>query len=405
MLFAKLKLNPYLNIQILGSDLVPTSDYQDYDYIIMTPILILGHGQLGLMLAAEAAKFGIEVDRLDLSSAERLVGTSCRRDKFDEQLIFSHYGKITAELEHLPDTDLIHRIKQSPNWINAQAFTQLIDRSDQKTLLDKLTLPTAPWCSVDTVATLESFNANHPELVVKTTRGGYDGRGQWRVNKNILETIPADQFGKLIAESKINFIRELSIVGARNEQGQCSFHPLAENTHKDGILRYSAVREDIDPELQIEGETLLSSLMTHLNYTGVMAVECFQTDDGLMINEVAPRVHNSGHWSQLGTVHNQFALHMRALLNLPLPKSIEFRPTLMLNLIGCDFNPDWLSVNHVQIHWYGKSLRDGRKMGHINIDAGSERALHDVKKQLAPLLDTEHKQLLKDAVENFQPCT
>jgi len=367
----------------------------------MTPILILGHGQLGLMLAAEAAKFGIEVDRLDLSSTERLVGTSCRRDKFDEQIIFSHYGKITAELEHLPDTDLIHRIKQSPNWINKEAFIQLIDRSDQKSLLDKLSLPTAPWCSVDTATTLESFNVHHPELVVKTTRGGYDGRGQWRINKNTLKIIPVDQFGKLIAESKIGFIRELSIIGARNERGQCSFLPLAENTHKDGILRYSAVREEINSQLQIEGETLLSSLMTYLNYTGVMAVECFQTDDGLMINEVAPRVHNSGHWSQLGTVHNQFALHIRALLNLPLPKSIEFQPTLMLNLIGCDFNPDWLSVNHIQIHWYGKSLRDGRKMGHININASSNEVLHDVVQDLGPMLNNKHKQLLKDAVDEF----
>ena len=367
----------------------------------MTPILILGHGQLGLMLAAEAAKFGAEVDRLDLSSAERLCGTSPRRDTFNASHIFSHYGKISAELEHLPDTELIHNIKESSTWCNKEAFEQLIDRADQKSLLDRLRLSTAPWCEVDSKKTLLSFLSHHNELVVKTTRGGYDGRGQWRINQQNVSDLPEDQFGQLIAESKINFIRELSIVGARNQQGQCCFLPLAENTHKNGILRYSTVRRQVNESLQQQGKQLLTSLMNHLDYTGVMAVECFHTPTGLMINEVAPRVHNSGHWSQLGTVHNQFALHMRALLDLPLPEAIEFSPTIMLNLIGCEFNPAWMTINNIQCHWYGKTLRDGRKMGHINLDASSGHILDSALNQLAPLLDEEHRKLLHDAVENF----
>lgn len=368
----------------------------------MGPVLILGHGQLGLMLAAEGARLGLDIDRVDLATGERLKGTSPRRAALDRETIRRRYAVVTAELEHLPDDDFVGAVKRAPNWANAAAFDLLVDRARQKALLDELGLPTAPWARLDAEADFKRAFARLGEpLVVKTTTGGYDGRGQWRVRRGDAADLPGAAFGRLIAESFVDFRREISLIGARSRAGRCCFLPIAENVHERGILRYSIVRQAVEREPQERAQRLLARVMERLGHVGVMAMECFESDAGLSINELAPRVHNSGHWSQLGLVHNQFALHLRALLELPLPVRQRHRATLMLNLIGCEFNPGWLAVEGAQVHWYGKERRPGRKMGHVNLDAGDRDALAGTVESLCAELDAEHRRLLLEAARKF----
>ena len=361
-------------------------------------VLVLGSGQLGLMMAAEGARLGMRVDRLDLATGHRLLGTSPVAQPVSLETIASEYSLITAELEHIEHSPLVDPIIALPQWQNRQAFEQLPDRQIQKQLFDTLGLATAPWQFINNEGDIDQAKQSlSSQLVLKATKGGYDGKGQWCLFKADSPLPPAEMHGKLIAEAKIDFQREVSVIGSRNLKGETTFLALANNVHVDGILRYSIIDQSINEPLQSQAETMLGTLMNTLDYTGVLAMECFVTDKGLMINEVAPRVHNSGHWSQLGCTHNQFALHLYGLHNMPLPQQ-SHKATLMLNLIGCEFNPQWLSVSGAQCYWYGKSLRPGRKLGHINI------LLDDIEHtstQLLPLLDDEHRELLKQAISSL----
>ena len=147
----------------------------------------------------------------------------------------------------------------------------------------------------------------------------------------------------------------------------------------------------------MHAESMLSQIMTELDYIGTIAMECFHHDGTLLVNELAPRVHNSGHWTQLGALHNQFDLHLAGLMNSPLPATQQYRRTLMLNLIGCHFNPAWQGLESVQCHWYGKSYREGRKLGHINLPVDNDGAVTGAE-ALLPLLDTTHAEFLREAM-------
>lgn len=367
----------------------------------MTAILVLGSGQLGLMMAVEAARLGIELDRVDASSGTLFKGTCPRPEHFDLTSMVGKYDVITAEMEHLPDNELIRSLKAQQAWINDSAFSKLVDRKDQKTLLDKLGLATAPWTFLDSPGALQkAFLYCGENLVVKTTRGGYDGKGQWRVNQTACKNLPDDVYSHAIAESLIPFSREVSLVGARSRLGDSIYYPLATNVHWDGILRYSVCGREDNPALQNDAQYMMGSLMNDLDYVGVMAMECFESSQGLLINEIAPRVHNSGHWSQLGSLHNQFALHVNTISDLPFPAAMSYSPTLMINLIGCEFNSRWLEVTGIQCHWYGKTeCRPGRKMGHINLQLQSSKDADRYLLELAPLLDETHSKALVEGLQ------
>ena len=369
----------------------------------MKSLLILGHGQLGLMMAAEAASLGLVVDRLDMQTGELLLGTTAKRQQVTADQIFSDYDVITAEIEHLPHSELLDRIYASEQWANAKSFELLPNRYSQKTLLDELSVPTAPWVSLDKPEDLAQAQQNlGEELIVKSTTGGYDGKGQWRINADNVSSLPNEMYGRLIAEQKIPFQKEVSVVGARDKNGQCYFFPMAENIHYDGILRYSLASVGLNVELQKQAEASLKLILNHLEFVGVMAVEYFVTEQGLLANELAPRVHNSGHWTQLGADHNQFALQVLPLMGLPLPVQQSCRPTIMLNLIGCQFEPKCISLPDVSYHWYGKEVRPGRKLGHININAQTEAVLQNAVTLLMPYLDAEHQELLTEAVDLYK---
>lgn len=343
----------------------------------MKPVCVLGNGQLGRMLRQAGEPLGISVYPVGL-------------DAEPEAVPYQH-SVITAEIEQWPQTALTQVLEQHPAFINRDIFPRLADRLPQKQLMDDLHLATSPWQPLsspdewpDIFARLGDF------VIVKRRTGGYDGRGQWRVRPGDEASLPPEIYGECIAEKGILFSGEVSLVGARNRAGECVFYPLTRNHHEEGILRMSVAFPQTQNPLQAQAEQMLGAILTELDYTGVMAMECFVTEDGLLINELAPRVHNSGHWTQNGASVSQFELHLRAITDLPLPQPVVNNPSVMINLIGSDANYDWLKLPLVHLHWYDKEVRPGRKVGHLNLTDSDTSRLTATLEALIPLLPPEY---------------
>lgn len=344
----------------------------------MKPVCVLGNGQLGRMLRQAGEPLGIAVYPVGL-------------DAEPEAVPYQH-SVITAEIERWPETALTCELATHTAFVNRDIFPRLADRLTQKQLLDSLNLATAPWQLLASASQWPQVFATLGELaIVKRRVGGYDGRGQWRLRAGEQDSLPLDAYGECIVEQGINFSGEVSLVGARSHQGKSVFYPLTHNLHEDGILRMSVALPQPDSRLQQQAEKMLSAIMDELNYVGVMAMECFIVGDSLLINELAPRVHNSGHWTQNGASISQFELHLRAILDLPLPTPVVNTPSAMVNLIGTPVNTEWLSLPLVHLHWYEKEVRDGRKVGHLNLNDPDGAALHATLVALAPLLPTEYQ--------------
>ncbi len=343
----------------------------------MKPVCVLGNGQLGRMLRQAGEPLGIAVYPVGLDAEPEAV-------PFQQSVI-------TAEIERWPQTALTRELATHKSFVNRDIFPRLADRLTQKQLLDQLGLATAPWQLLADVAEWPQVFAQLGELaIVKRRVGGYDGRGQWRLRAGEESTLPADCYGECIVEQGINFSGEMSLVGARGHDGQTVFYPLTHNLHEDGILRTSVALPQPDAALQQQAESMLSAILNELNYVGVMAMECFVVSEGLLINELAPRVHNSGHWTQNGASYSQFEMHLRAILGLPLPKPVVSTPSVMVNLIGTAVSTDWLSLPLVNLHWYEKEVREGRKVGHLNLNDTSAMLLKETLNALVPMLPPEY---------------
>ncbi|MBJ7221486.1 MULTISPECIES: 5-(carboxyamino)imidazole ribonucleotide synthase [unclassified Brenneria] len=344
----------------------------------MKPVCVLGDGQLGRMLRQAGEPLGIAVYPVGL-------------DAEPESVPFQN-SVITAEIERWPATALTRELAAHAAFVNRDIFPRLADRLTQKQLLDSLNLATAPWQLLASAAEWPQVFTRLGELaIVKRRVGGYDGRGQWRLREGEHVTLPADCYGECIVEQGINFSGEVSLIGARNVHGECVFYPLTHNLHQDGILRASVALPQPAPQLQQQAEQMLSAIMNELGYVGVMAMECFIVGDGLLINELAPRVHNSGHWTQNGASISQFELHLRAILDLPMPVPAVGTPSVMVNLIGTDVNIDWLSLPLVNLHWYEKEVRPGRKVGHLNLHDRDTAQLKLTLQSLATMLSDEYQ--------------
>ncbi len=314
-------------------------------------VAVLGNGQLGGMLQQAGLRLGIEVLLLNIET----------------DLPPDINIPITAEREHWPSNIFTHAIQRHPGWMNNKAFSILAHRTQQKTLIDQLGLPTAPWCVISAETTQKELHEKlGPDIFLKRAQGGYDGRGQQRVKENIICGFP-EWIHDAIAEQAINFETEVSIIGARSRDGQIIYYRLTENRHEEGVLTISISQPHRFDVLQPQAEKMLRQVMESLDYIGVMAMECFVVGEQLLINEIAPRVHNSGHWTQAGASISQFEAHLRAICNLPLPQPEQVGCSIMINLLGLPYNAAWLRHGAAQLHWYGKSLRPGRKMGHINL--------------------------------------
>ncbi len=350
-------------------------------------VYILGNGQLGRMLRYAGAPLDINVQPLAFNAPT-----------FD----LPENAVITAEIERWEKTPLTELLSQHPNFVNRDVFGTTADRFTQKSLLDELNLPTSPWCLINSQKQWQSIFENiGDKVVVKRRTGGYDGRGQWIITNENKEQITDDLMNEVIAEKFIPFEGEVSIVGARFKNGETRFYPVTHNLQQNGILRYS-VADSSNQHLQIQAEAMLAKVMQHLNYVGVMAMECFVVGGELLINELAPRVHNSGHWTQLGCSISQFELHLRALLDLPTPELQPIAPSVMVNLIGVDHNPQWLSLPFAQLHWYGKEVRPGRKVGHINFTHPDKNQLIQLLQQIESMLPEDYQSGLKWAVEKLK---
>jgi 5-(carboxyamino)imidazole ribonucleotide synthase len=279
---------------------------------------------------------------------------------------------VTYEFENVP-VDAARFVERTvPVHPPPAALEASQDRLVEKRFFQELGIRTAPFAAVQDRASLDgAVRALGFPFVLKTRRMGYDGKGQAIVNDAAELDAAWQRLGdvSLIAEGFVRFTRELSIIGVRGRDAGLAFYPLVENHHAGGILRRSiAPAPDVSPQLQQDAELLATRVLEKLEYVGVLAIELFQVDDSLAANEMAPRVHNSGHWTIEGAETSQFENHVRAVTGAPLGSTKMRGHAAMVNLIG-DL-PDLtavLGVRGAHLHLYGKASRPGRKVGHVTV--------------------------------------
>ncbi|WP_295071662.1 5-(carboxyamino)imidazole ribonucleotide synthase [Tabrizicola sp.] len=338
---------------------------------------ILGGGQLGRMLSVAASRLGYrshiyEPGAAPAGDVSLKVTTAPYEDEAALRAFAASVDVITYEFENVPTSalDLLESLK--PIRPNRRALAISQDRISEKSFLNDLGLQTAPWAAVNSEADLRAA-ADQLGLpaILKTTRLGYDGKGQ--VKLTAPEDIPAAwaamNEAPSVLEGFVAFDREVSVIAARSLDGQVACFDPGENIHREGILRTTTVPAKLGPAQRTDAVLIAARILNALDYVGVMGVELFVTQKGLLINEIAPRVHNSGHWTQQGCAVDQFEQHIRAVVGLPLGDGNRYADVVMENLIGDDVLrvPDLLKARDTAVHLYGKGApRPGRKMGHVN---------------------------------------
>jgi 5-(carboxyamino)imidazole ribonucleotide synthase len=338
---------------------------------------ILGGGQLGRMLSVAASRLGYRCHIYEPGAAPagdvaHKVTTAPYEDEAALRAFAASVDVITFEFENVPTSalDLLESLK--PIRPNRRALAISQDRIAEKLFLNDLGLQTAPWAEVDSKADLRSAVARLGlPAILKTTRLGYDGKGQVKLvtEADIPDAWAAMAGAASVLEGFVAFDREVSIIAARGLDGSVSAYDPGENIHRDGILRTTTVPARLSASQSTDAVLLAARILNALDYVGVMGVELFVTPRGLLVNEIAPRVHNSGHWTQSGCTVDQFEQHIRAVAGLPLGDGSRYCDVVMENLIGDDVLrvPELLKTRDVAVHLYGKGAsRPGRKMGHVN---------------------------------------
>jgi 5-(carboxyamino)imidazole ribonucleotide synthase len=343
---------------------------------------VLGAGQLGRMLALAGYPLAKDFVFYDMSGKPSAGIGETIVDPKGTQLddFLNKVDRVTYEFEHLPVEVAEKLAEHKPVHPCPRALEVCQNREAEKTLFGRLGIPTPQWQVADSA---ESLKAAAEELgcpvVAKSITEGYDGKGQ-AVLKSPEEAEQAwASIGhpRVIVEKFVNFTREVSIIAVRAEDGELAFYPMAENTHHEGILRYSiAPAPDLQPHIQADAEEYIKSLLNELNYVGVLTLELFETPEGLMANEMAPRVHNSGHWTIEGAMTSQFENHIRAVSGHPLGNVAARGVSCMINIIGEHGDIERiLELPYAHVHLYNKGERPGRKLGHVNILADSYEEL------------------------------
>ena len=339
---------------------------------------ILGGGQLGRMLSVAASRLGFRTHIFEPAATPPAADVAHRTTTaaYDDRAALTAFAAsvdvITYEFENVPTTalDLLEALR--PIRPNRRALAISQDRIAEKDFLSGLGLTCAPYAAVNSASDLDAALARiGTPAILKTTRLGYDGKGQARV------TTPADAAAALAAmqgqpavlEGFIAFTHEVSVIAARGLDGSVACYDPGENVHQDGILRTTTIPAKLTPGQRTDAVLLAARILNALDYVGVLGVELFVTPKALIINEIAPRVHNSGHWTQQGCAVDQFEQHIRAVAGWPLGDGSRHADVVMENLIGADVArvPALARENGVSIHLYGKGdPRPGRKMGHVN---------------------------------------
>lgn len=367
-------------------------------------IVVLGHGQLARMMYLASTQLGLNIIAVDATNRVCVNAVDKTVLDLSVEQAFEACKAITSEFEHLPK-DLVKQAQNSGKFKpNAQAISAGADRIIEKALLDKLNIPNCPHRIVHSVTDLQSAYENlGPKLILKTSRDGYDGYGQWRIFSSEDLAVVCDDLTDfdfehmpLVAEQCILFEREISLLGVTDIHGEHKYYPLTENHHADGQLVLSlAPAPNLTAELQQRAEAIHTKMAKELDYCGVLAIELFQTGDQLLVNEIAPRVHNSGHWTQQGCAASQFENHIRAVAGLPLGDTSAQHLVAMVNYVG-EPKPksELLKLANTHLHWYDKSVRPKRKMGHINLVA-------DTSSDLQSLIGQVHSLLPKSLANNL----
>lgn len=341
----------------------------------ISTIGILGGGQLGRMLSAAASRLGLRCHIYEPGAAPagdvawRLT-TAPYEDEAALRAFADSVDVITYEFENVPTSalDLLESLRPIRPGRRALAVSQ--DRLTEKTFLTEIGLTVAPFADVPDQGDLDAAIARigRPSIL-KTRRMGYDGKGQVRIGDG-----PADWTGApSVLEGFVDFTAEISVIIARGADGQVAAFDPGLNVHEGGILRTTSVPCGQPGRVTTDAVLIAARIANALDYVGVMGVELFVTPQGLIVNEIAPRVHNSGHWTQAGCAVDQFEQHIRAVAGLPLGDGKRHADVVMENLIGDDMArvPALLAQPRTQLHLYGKGeARPGRKMGHVNVIAG-----------------------------------
>ncbi len=338
---------------------------------------ILGGGQLGRMLSVAAARLGLKTHIFEPGAGAPAgdVAHQVTTAGYDDAAALTAFGNavdvITYEFENIPTSALDLLEALAPIHPGRAALATSQDRLTEKTFLQDLGLQTAPFADV---ASMDDLTAAMTTIgtpaILKTRRMGYDGKGQARIMtpEDASAAFDAMAGAPAILEGFIDFSHEVSVIGARGPDGAVACYDPGENVHEDGILRTTTVPAKLTPGQRTDAVLIAAKVLNALDYVGVLGVELFVTPQGLIVNEIAPRVHNSGHWTQNGCTICQFEQHVRAVAGWPLGDGSRHADVVMENLIGDDMDRvPALAKTDAAIHLYGKAeVKPGRKMGHVN---------------------------------------
>ena len=342
---------------------------------------VLGAGQLGRMLALSAYPLGHQMRFLALSEEDpsSLLGKTFIHNNNPEMVSnFADSSDIVTYESENTDVTIVNEISKNTKVYPSDKSLYISQhRGREKALLDTLKIPCAPYQMVNSLDDLKSAikNIGIPSIL-KTATDGYDGKGQFLIKSEsqIDEAWEKMSGVDAILEGFINFKRELSLIAVRSIDGSLEYYPLVENSHHEGILRQTlAPAQNISVSLQNKAEEYMSSLLKEIKHIGVLTIELFESDDGLLVNEIAPRVHNSGHWTIEGAQTSQFENHIRAITESPLGQTtMTSKFSAMINIIGVH-GPiqKVLKTKNAHLHLYNKAERTGRKLGHITLTSNS----------------------------------
>ncbi|MBL9030708.1 MAG: 5-(carboxyamino)imidazole ribonucleotide synthase [Phycisphaerae bacterium] len=355
---------------------------------------VLGGGQLGRMLALAGYPLGMRFRFFD-TAADAVAGhvAPLAVGRFDDLAALDRFADgldvVTYEFENVPVEAARHLAQRVPVWPPPEALEASQDRLAEKTLFSRLGVPTTRFAAVDAAADLpRALDAVGSPAVLKTRRLGYDGKGQ-----AVVRTLPEAEAAlarfagaPAIAEEFVRFDREVSMIAARG-RGETAFYPLVENEHREGILRVSRA-----PAAGGGAESIArrhaSAIMDAVGYRGVLTVEFFDRGGTLLANEIAPRVHNSGHWTIEGAACSQFENHLRAVAGLPLGNSAALAHAGMVNILGTMPDAARLLAMPCHVHLYGKEPRPGRKLGHATVIRESAATRDAAAEQVRAFLES-----------------
>jgi 5-(carboxyamino)imidazole ribonucleotide synthase len=353
---------------------------------------VLGGGQLGRMLALAGYQLGIQFRFFDPKSGAPVgqIGELVAAE-YDDYAALENFladvDVVTYEFESIPLSTVSFIEQRVKVYPPAKALETAQDRLLEKQLFQRLGIPTPTFAPVDSIADLNAaLSRTGLPAILKTRRMGYDGKGQEVIRTDDDVSSAWERLGgvPLILEKRIPFDHELSVIGVRDLTGRQVFYPPVENVHREGILRKSTVPAGwATPETSALAIDYCGRIMTTLDYVGVLALELFELGGTLLANEIAPRVHNSGHWSIEGSDTSQFENHLRAVVGLPLGRTALRGVSVMLNIIGHIPPPERvLQVEGAHLHLYGKAATEKRKVGHVTLVA---RSMADLEPGVADL--------------------